>query len=154
LDDDGGAGWRAILRTLKTGKPARPEQRHPRPHQKKAIADALKHFERGNATRGRLIMACGTGKTLIALWIARRLRAKRILVAVPSLQLIKQGVEDWTREFLAHGEKPDWMCVCSDETVGDLDAKNVDEFVTYAYESGLPTESDPKDIAKRLCAPV
>jgi len=112
----------------------------------------LKHFERGKATRGRLIMACATGKTLIALWIARMLKAKRILVAMPSLQLIKQGVEDWTREFLAHGEKPDWMCVCSDRTVGDLDGKNVDEFVTYAYESGLPTESDSKDIANRLRA--
>lgn len=46
------------------------------------------------------------------------------------------------------------MCVCSDETVGDLDGKNVDEFVTYAYESGLPTESDPKEIAKELRAPA
>ena len=50
-----------------------------------------------------------------AYWIAEALNAKSILVAVPSLQLIKQSVTDWTREFLAKGQMPDWLCVCSDE---------------------------------------
>jgi superfamily II DNA or RNA helicase len=141
LDDEGGAGWRAILRTLKRGEPARPKQRQPKPHQKRAIAAAVKHFE--HEARGRLKMACGTGKSLIGLWVARALKAKTILVVAPSLQLIQRAVEDWSREY---GEKPDWMCVCSDDTVVD----DVDDFVTDTYESGLPTCTDPREVADRL----
>ena len=81
-------------------------------------------------------MPCGTGKSLTAYWIAEELKAKTILVAVPSLALVRQSLTDWTREFLAHGIKPDWLCVCSDETVGNLER---DEFVGEVYDLGLPT---------------
>ena len=63
-------------------------------------------------------MPCGTGKSLTAFWIAEALNAQNILVAVPSLALIRQSLIDWTREFLARGQVPEWLCVCSDETVG------------------------------------
>ena len=46
-----------------------------------------------------MIMPCGTGKSLIGYWIASGLKAKTIIVAVPSLALIQQCVADWTREF-------------------------------------------------------
>jgi superfamily II DNA or RNA helicase len=72
------------------------------------------------------------------------------LVAVPSLALIRQGVTDWTREFLANGKVPDWICVCSDETAGNLER---DDFVGEVYELGLPTHTDPKKIASLLRAP-
>ena len=94
-------------------------------------------------------MPCGTGKSLAAYWIAEALRAKTILVAVPSLALIRQSLADWTREFLARGQVPDWICVCSDETVGNLER---DEFVGEVYELGLPTHTDPKEIAALLRA--
>jgi superfamily II DNA or RNA helicase len=144
LDDAGGAGWRDILQTLKRGEPARPKRRQPKPHQKRAIAAAVKHF--AHEARGRLKMACGTGKSLIGLWVARALKAETILVVTPSLQLIQRAVEDWSREYLAYGEKPDWMCVCSDDTVVD----DVDDFVTDTYESGLPTCTDAREVADRL----
>jgi predicted helicase len=64
--------------------------------------------------------------------------------------LIRQSVTDWTREFLAHNEVPDWICVCSDETVGNLER---DEFVGEVYELGLPTHTRPKEIAALLRAP-
>ena len=95
-------------------------------------------------------MPCGTGKSLTAFWIAQALGAKTVVVAVPSLALIRQSVADWAREFLAHGKEPDWICVCSDETVGNLER---DEFVGEVYELGLPTHTDPKEIASRLRAP-
>jgi predicted helicase len=95
-------------------------------------------------------MPCGTGKSLAAYWIAEALKARTILVAVPSLALIRQSVTDWTREFLAKGQVPDWVCVCSDETVGNLER---DEFVGEVYEVGLPTYTDPKKIASLLRAP-
>ena len=95
-------------------------------------------------------MPCGTGKSLAAFWIAQALEAQTIVVAVPSLALIRQSVADWAREFLAHGKEPDWICVCSDETVGNLER---DEFVGEVYELGLPTHTDPKEIASRLHPP-
>jgi superfamily II DNA or RNA helicase len=94
-------------------------------------------------------MPCGTGKSLTAYWIAEALKAKTILVAVPSLALVRQSLTDWTREFLAHGIKPDWLCVCSDETVGNLER---DEFVGEVYDLGLPTHTDTKEIATLLRA--
>src|SRR5262245_8918873 len=71
-------------------------------------------------------MPCGTGKSRTAYWIAEALKAKTILVAVPSLALVRQSLADWTREFLAHNVLPDCLCVCSDESVGNPER---DEFV-------------------------
>ena len=140
--------WRLIVGKLR-GRSARPDARGPRPHQRAAISAAKTHFVRDGAARGRLIMPCGTGKSLTAYWIAEALKAKTILVAVPSLALVRQSLADWTREFLAHGVKPDWLCVCSDETVGNLER---DEFVGEVYDLGLPTHTDPNEIAALLRA--
>ena len=140
--------WGLIVGRLK-GRSARPEPRSPRPHQHKAISAAKAHFVRDKVARGRMIMPCGTGKSLTAYWIAKALKAKTIVVAVPSLALIRQSLADWTREFLAHDQKPDWLCVCSDETVGNLDR---DEFVGEVYDLGLPTHTDTNEIAALLRA--
>jgi predicted helicase len=141
-----GNAWALIVSQLK-GKTPRPTPRKPRPHQAQAISAAEKHFVRDGAARGRLIMPCGTGKSLTAYWIAEALNAKRILVAVPSLALVRQSLTDWTREFLAHGIEPDWYCICSDESVGKLDA---DEFVGEVYELGVPGNTDADKIAAFL----
>jgi superfamily II DNA or RNA helicase len=148
LDDNHHKAWKVIAGMLK-GRSIRPKPRSPKPHQRKAIAAAKAHFVRESAARGRLIMPCGTGKSLAAYWIAEALKAKTILVAVPSLALIRQSLADWTLEFLAHGIKPDWLCVCSDESVGNLER---DKFVGEVYELGLPTHTDPKEIAALLRA--
>ena len=150
LDEEGGWRWRLILEKLE-GRSTPPEIRNPKPHQQKAISAARDHFLHRGATRGRLIMPCGTGKSLTAFWIAQALEAQTVVVAVPSLALIRQSVADWAREFLAHGKEPDWICVCSDETVGNLER---DEFVGEVYELGLPTHTDPKEIASRLRPPA
>ena len=126
------------------------EARQPRQDQKRAIAAAKKHFVEKKAARGRMIMPCGTGKSLIAFWIAQSIKASTIVVAVPSLGLIRQSVADWTREFLAKSEVPSWICVCSDESVGNLER---DEFVGETYDTGLPTYTKPKKIAARLRKP-
>jgi superfamily II DNA or RNA helicase len=142
-------GWTRIVERLK-GRSARPEPRSPRPHQRDAISAAKRHFIVHKAARGRLIMPCATGKSLAAFWIAQALGAKTVVVAVPSLALIRQSVADWTREFLAHNQIPDWLCVCSDENVGNLER---DQFVGERYDTGLPTHTDPKEIARRLRQP-
>jgi predicted helicase len=144
------ADWSLIVKSLE-GKSTGPESRHPKWHQERAIAAAREHFIRDKASRGRLIMPCGTGKSLIAFWIAEALKARTIVVAVPSLTLIRQSVTDWTREFLAKGEIPDWLCVCSDESVGNLERY---EYVGEVYDLGLPTHTEPKQIAKLLREPA
>jgi predicted helicase len=143
-------GWASIVERLK-GRSARPSPRSPRPHQRAAISAAKRHFIAHKAARGRLIMPCGTGKSLAALWIAQALGAKTIVVAVPSLALIRQSVADLTHEFLAHNQIPDWLCVCSDESVGNLER---DDFVGEVYDTGLPTHTDPNEIARRLRMPA
>jgi superfamily II DNA or RNA helicase len=149
LDRWQSADWSLIVRSLKSKREVRPAPRKPRPDQVRAIAAAKNHFLRNKAARGRLIMPCGTGKSLTAFWIAEALKANTIVVAVPSLGLIRQSVADWTREFLAKGQKPDWLCVCSDDSVGNLER---DEIVGEVYDLGLPTHTDPKQIASLLRA--
>src|SRR5262249_19510320 len=143
------ADWSLIVGALK-GESTVPVPRLPRPHQTRAISAAQDHFFRDKATRGRVIMPCASGKSLTAYWISQSLGAKTILVTVPSLALVRQSVTDWTREFLANGQVPDWICVCSDESVGNLDQ---DAFVGEIYELGLPTLTDPEKIANLLRAP-
>jgi predicted helicase len=76
--------WRLIVAKLK-GQSARPEARRPRPHQQAAIFAAKEHFIRDGETRGRLIMPCGTGKSLTAYWIAEALKAKPFWSPFPVL---------------------------------------------------------------------
>ncbi|MEQ1905716.1 MAG: DEAD/DEAH box helicase family protein [Pirellulaceae bacterium] len=83
-----------------------------RPHQTKAIQAVVKGFRAHD--RGQLIMACGTGKTLTALWIAERLQSSLTLVVVPSLSLVQQNLAEWGRHAAADF---DTLVVCSDESV-------------------------------------
>jgi superfamily II DNA or RNA helicase len=135
------------IKSATAGRIARPVARSPRPHQIAAIEAADKHFVKGGASRGRLIMPCGTGKSLTAFWIAQALSARTILVAVPSLALIRQSLTDWTREYLAAGVVPEWLVVCSDDSTGNLDR---DEFVGATYDLGIPTTTDAAEIAAFL----
>jgi predicted ribosomally synthesized peptide with SipW-like signal peptide len=79
------------------------------------------YFSDTENSRGKLIMPCGTGKSLTSYWIAEVLNARSILVAVPSLALIRQSLDVWTRESIANKRDIDWICVCSDETVSDIE---------------------------------
>ena len=140
--------WTLIRRTI-GNKPARPKKRTPRPHQRKAIRSAAKHFIDLKEPRGKLIMPCGTGKSLTAFWIANKLDAKTVLLVVPSLALIKQSVEDWTQEMVARGEDnlTEWLCICSDDSAGSV---NKDDFVSDTYATGLPVTTDAKKIGAFL----
>jgi superfamily II DNA or RNA helicase len=97
-----------------------------------------------HADRGKLIMACGTGKTLTALFIREKLAAQRTLVLMPSLQLMKQTIGEWTRNKKVDF---DFLPVCSDETVSKDD---VDMPVSSTSDLGLPVTTDPEKIAAFL----
>ncbi len=139
-DDD----WKRIQSYCRTNKLTAPKKRSPRKHQRAAIKDAVNHFSKRSVTRGKLIMPCGTGKSLAAFWIAQALNPKTIIVSVPSLALIRQSLADWTAEYLANGVQPEWIAVCSDETVGKTG--DADSTVATVYEAGIPTTTDIESI--------
>jgi superfamily II DNA or RNA helicase len=114
----------------------------PKPHQRKAISDVLRGFRKHD--RGRLIMACGTGKTLTGLWIHERLKSRRTLLLVPSISLVQQNLREWGRHAR---EDFDFLVVCSDESVAsDRD----DPALRYIAELGIDVTTDAKDIAAFL----
>ena len=87
----------------------------PLPLQEDAIEDVLEGFQ--NHDRGRLIMACGTGKTFTSLRISERLVGDdgRILFAAPSIALVSQARREWLR----HTTRPlNCTVVCSDPYAG------------------------------------
>ena len=113
----------------------------PRLHQQEAL-EAIRTVEAG--ARGRVIMACGTGKTLVQLWAHEQLQSHRTLVLVPSLFLVAQVMQEWT----AHRVRPfEFLAVCSDETVV---SKQEDRFVANVSEIGVPVTTDPGRIAHFL----
>ena len=146
LDDNNFAGWKRLKSAL--GKaPTRPKKLSPMWHQKKAIKSANTHFVEDKQRRGKMIMPCGTGKSLTGFWVAQKFDAKLIVIAVPSLALVKQTLNVWTREYLAHNVKPEWICVCSDTGSGDMDG---DEFTAHTYDLGVPCTTKVGEIATFL----
>ena len=122
----------------------------PKPHQKRAIQNAHVHFIDENNDNGKLIMACGSGKSLTAYWIAQRLKSKIILIAVPSLALIKQTLEVWTRESVATNIDINWIAVCSDDTVSKIDD---DIFTASTKDLGIDVSTDCDYISNWLQNP-
>ncbi len=129
------------------GRDVLPEPLKPRPHQVRAIKKAHHHFVKGREKRGKLIMPCGTGKSLTAYWIAEKLGARSILIAVPSLALIRQTLAVWARESLARKKQIHWICVCSDETVSSFER---DDVAVLTQDLGVKVHTDPLEIAAWL----
>ena len=119
----------------------------PRPHQKGAVKDAQAHFVVGKAKRGKLIMPCGSGKSLTAYWIAGELGARRIVIAVPSLALIRQTLKVWLRETMANQQAVEWICVCSGESAGRVE---LEDTAVLRQDLGVPCLTEPKEIAAWL----
>ena len=90
------------------------EKKGLRPHQVKARVHVRDGFQEHD--RGKLIMACGTGKTLTALRIAeQQAPGGTVLFLVPSLSLLSQSLREWTAE----AETPiHALAVCSDVNIG------------------------------------
>ena len=57
--------------------------RLPHPHQQVALTDAITHFRESGASRGRLIMPCATGKSLVAFFIAEQLNPQTASASDP-----------------------------------------------------------------------
>ncbi|GHT37510.1 hypothetical protein FACS189427_10550 [Planctomycetales bacterium] len=125
----------------KPGKVKLQPKKELREHQKeavKAVIDAFKEVD-----RGKLIMACGTGKTFTSLKIAEKYAGKAgtVLFLVPSLSLMSQTLKEWTEEsslpLHCYG-------VCSDVKVG----KHDEDDPTTPDDLAIPATTDSKSLAK------
>lgn len=120
-----------------------------RQHQQTALDMTLKGFER--ESRGKLIMACGTGKTFTSLKIAEAYAGagKRVLFLVPSLSLLSQTLTEWTQESTTPLHS---FAVCSDSDVGKHRKKDDDVVQTFTHELRYPATTDPARLAKEMNA--
>ena len=117
----------------------------PREHQVKALNEAKKYFDKEGHSRGKLIFPCGAGKSLTGFWMTQELKSKATLIAVPSLSLVKQTLEVYLREIVANHKKVKWLCICSDEGIGQNE-----DVVFYTENLGVPCQTDPVYIEKWL----
>ncbi|HCS62114.1 MAG TPA: damage-inducible protein [Microbacterium sp.] len=134
--------------------PGRHAMKMLRPHQHEAIRVVMDGLPiGGEQTRGKLIMACGTGKTFTALKLAERWTVERaggastVLFMVPSLALLQQSLEEWSRErdpelgFRA-------FAVGSDTNIGRR--KNDDLTSVMLEDLGAPATTDGTKLAALL----
>jgi superfamily II DNA or RNA helicase len=109
-------------------------RKQPLSHQEEAlekVASGLVEHDRAT-----VVMACGTGKSLVSLWAAERFEGKTLLVLVPSLALVRQLLHEWLRE--TSWQQFSFMCVCSDPTV----AKGADDLVVHQADLDFPVTTD------------
>tara|TARA_R110002111_G_scaffold262650_2_gene339723 strand:+ start:1438 stop:6402 length:4965 start_codon:yes stop_codon:yes gene_type:complete len=116
----------------------------PRPHQQDAIKDVIDGLK--DTDRGKLIMACGTGKTFTALKIAEeQALGGNILFLVPSLSLLAQTLREWTAQS-THGIHA--LAVCSDVSIGKRRTSTKDdaEGITV-HDLAFPATTNAKQLA-------
>lgn len=130
-----------------SGKAARNPQKKLRPHQQTALNCAHEHFK--TADRGKLIMACGTGKTYVSLKIAENETCNKglILLLVPSIALMSQTLNEWTSEAATD---IDAICICSDAEVSKKKSKDEDTQLTHIEDLALPATTNTTEIIYRL----
>ncbi|MFP6306477.1 type ISP restriction/modification enzyme [Helicobacter pylori] len=113
------------------------DKKKPRPHQTEAINATKEYFSSPKNTRGKLIMACGTGKTYTSLKIMEALDPKITLFLAPSIALLSQTFREYTKE---KSEPFYASIVCSDDKVG----KSKDEDNDDIKFSELPIKSSTR----------
>ena len=132
----------SIYQSLVNNKEIERKLFHPKFHQEKAISDCVEFFEIEN--RGQLILPCGAGKTLTALWIKEKLDCRNTLVLVPSLALLRQIKNDWAKQRRTSYR---YICVCSET---DIDKDSIDTLVTHTYEIDVHVTTNPEQISSFL----
>ncbi len=118
-----------------------------RPHQEKALEKATAELSEPRS-RGKMIMACGTGKTLTSLRVAEKIAGpgRRVLYMVPSLGLMSQTVREWTQDK----EVPiRAFAVCSDSQVGKRKIRQDDLADIDALDLVFPATTDPEKLAEK-----
>ena len=114
-------------------------------NQAAAWKDCVEGFR--NEDRGKLVMACGTGKTLVSLRIAEKVVPEGgiVVYATPSIALTGQSRRSW----LQNAKRPmRTMVVCSDEDEGA--GGGTSDFTGFVSEIEAPVSTDPHIIADKV----
>ena len=117
---------------------------HLKDHQKEAFDDVTNGFKASD--RGKMIMACGTGKTFTALRIAEEIGgiAGRVLYLVPSISLLSQAMREWSEQ---RGIDHSYIGICSDTRAGQTSEDS------SILELKIPVTTDPSSISHTLQNP-
>lgn len=140
--------WEKLQKGI-TGDLARTEKKTLRKHQEEALTKTHAHFKENE--RGKLIMACGTGKTFTSLRIAENETNSKglVLFLVPSIALLGQTLREWTADA---DESIYPIAICSDAGItkqrGNTDDSTFDSVVDLA----LPASTDVQKIVKQFRA--
>ncbi len=118
-----------------------------RDYQQSAVQKVMAGLQ--DADRGKLIMACGTGKTFTALRLAEAIAGAggRVLFLVPSLALLSQSLTEWTQEA---GVPMHGFAVCSDSDVGKKRSSADDDYKMLVHELQYPATTNAKSLAHEV----
>ncbi|MBQ4913344.1 DEAD/DEAH box helicase [Maribacter sp. MMG018] len=130
-----------------SGKNALVEKFDVRPHQKTALENTHEYFKEQD--RGKLIMACGTGKTFTALRIAENETNGKglILFLVPSIALIGQTLNEWTAQAI---NPINAICICSQPDITKKKKKGEDADFYSTVDLALPASTDVDNIMRQF----
>lgn len=122
------------------------ERKSPRQHQQDALDDIGKGFQ--EVSRGTVVMPCGTGKSLVAMWAAEEHAGAggQVLYAVPSISLMGQTMREWAANRTVRHE---YIGVCSDPSTGKMPRGVSEDLASIT----MPVSTDRADIAERLGLP-
>ena len=142
--EDSGVDWEKLY-LGNVGKEARKERKQIRDHQETALRETHYHFK--SANRGKLIMACGTGKTFTSLKIAENETNGNglILFLVPSIALLGQTLREWSNDI---DGKLYPICICSDSKI--TKKSNNDSNGMSIVDLALPATTDVNKIINQL----
>jgi predicted helicase len=129
------------------GEKARNATRELKPHQKEALELTEKHLQDND--RGKLIMACGTGKTYTSLRIAENQVGENglVLFLVPSIALLGQTLREWS----TFAKNPiNAICICSDPEISKSKKQNEDSDLTSTVDLALPASTNTAEILNQF----
>lgn len=134
--------WSAYM----NGKEASLEKRTLRKYQKEVIEKVIIGLK--DADRGKLIMACGTGKTFTSMKLVEQYVGEGgfVLFLVPSLSLLSQTLADWKRQCAIHINA---FAVCSDTTTGKANPEDED-YLTSVDQLAYPATTNAKALVKQV----
>ena len=134
--------WKAYM----NGEETSLKKRNLRGYQKAAIDNVILGLK--DADRGKLIMACGTGKTFTSMKLVEKYVGEGgfVLFLVPSLSLLSQTLADWKRQCSIHINA---YAVCSDNTTGKANPEDED-YLTSVDQLAYPATTNASALVKQV----
>ena len=138
--------WEALDRGI-YGKDAQLPKKELRLHQTKALNNTNIHFQSND--RGKLIMACGTGKTFTALRIAEKETNNKgtVLFLVPSIALLGQTLREWKSDTVTNIHA---ICICSDPEISKKIGRNEEMDADRIDELAYPASTDVEQVLQQF----